>query len=140
MKRATVYERRGELFFHSLSKTTAGVWILTSPYLKARSDDDEGIASNTLAVLDASVEGIAHPTKWTGLFDPILKMAGVKSWNTFAKSARCIEAEEHGETISVVPTRNLGVDEGFEPIASGRRVATRDTIAEAVRIAIQESS
>jgi hypothetical protein len=81
--------------------------------LSAGTGNDLGGAVRS--ALDRSRTDIPHPTSWTGLLDPLLELAGVKSWSTFAKSALCAEVEEEGGLASVVPTDNLGASGGFQP-------------------------
>ena len=33
------------------------------------------------------------------------------------KSAKCVEIESDAGRVSFIPTKNLGVDEGFEPLS-----------------------
>ena len=131
MKQATAYKRKAQLFVHSSSRTTAGVWILGEPCIRldeACSDLEFGTAVK--AALDASSSDVPHPRSWAGLLDPLLKLAGVKSWSAFAKTASCVEIEEDGGKVSIIPTKNLGVRDGFQ--AERVRAATthRDALAE----------
>ena len=117
MKCATIYKRKDKLYFHSSSRTTAGVWIATGPFLTLEDREQPSTKGKFLKeVLGASVEEIAHPTSWGNLFEPILKLANVKSWATFAKSADCCHAELEGNKLCFIPQRNLGPKEGYEPI------------------------
>jgi hypothetical protein len=114
MKRATIYKRKGAFFVHASSQTTEEVWILAEPCLKVEDDAGDGALGDAIAAaLRGSRVGVAHPTSWGGLFAPILALAGVKSWGTFAKSAKCAEVEADGAAIRVIPMRTI--DRGFEP-------------------------
>jgi hypothetical protein len=84
-------------------------------------DDHDNLGSAILGALDGSQENVPHPTLWKNLFDPILQLAHVKSWNAFAKSAKCVEIEFGTNCVSFLPTRNLGPRDGFEPLESKRR-------------------
>jgi hypothetical protein len=119
MRCATAYLRQHVFFVHSLSKTTDGVWIFTEPCLGfdgSASDYDLGKA--VADVLDYSKINVRHPTVWTGLFDPVLKLANVRSWSQFVRSATCAELAVEDDQYSIVPTTNLGPNDGFEPRAS----------------------
>jgi hypothetical protein len=117
MKAATVYRRSSALLLHSSSKTTAGLWIATAPFLRVESGSAQAAKGEAaLAVLNASQEGVPHPTNWSGLVAPLLELAGVKSWATFMKGAACLNLEVEGEQLKVIPNRNLGPKEGFEPV------------------------
>jgi hypothetical protein len=120
VKRATIYQRQGSFFVHASSRTTEGVWILDNPCLKVEaqaSDDVLGTAIRT--ALDGSRSGVLHPRVWTSVLDPLLKLAGVRSWGAFAKVAKCVEIEEEGAAVHLVPMREVGLDEGFAPEPAG---------------------
>jgi hypothetical protein len=116
MQRATAYQRGGKIFLHASSKTTAGVWILTKPVFAAEPTNASQLGQYVIDALNGSKEQVPHPTMWKGLFGPVLQLAGVKALNTFIKSAKCVEIELNADYVSFIPTRNLGVDEGFEPL------------------------
>jgi hypothetical protein len=114
VKRATVYRRKSKFLVHASCRTTAGVWILTPPCIALEQDCEDLILGQAVrTALGCSREGVPHPVAWAGLLTPLLDAAGVKSWSTFARSASCAEIEETDATIAIVPTRNLGADEGF---------------------------
>jgi hypothetical protein len=76
------------------------------------------------------------------LIDPLLKLAGVKSGGAFAKGASSVGLEEDSGAISVVPSRNLGVDEGFKPERERRRLVeggSDEALGAVVRQTIQGS-
>lgn len=128
MKRAIVYKRMSKYFVHASSRTTEGVWILTEPWLSADATvNDERLGEIIQAALAGSVSGIPHPTEWSGLLDPLLRLAGVNSWAKFAEAAASAEIETNDGTISILPTKNLGVEGGFEPLPS--RIVTVDSEA-----------
>jgi hypothetical protein len=52
------------------------------------------------------------------LIDPLLNLAQVKSWSAFAKQASRAAIESEGGRLSIVPSRNLGPDEGFRGLES----------------------
>jgi hypothetical protein len=60
--------------------------------------------------------GIPHPTSWNTINDELLHEAGVKSWSTFGKTAKCLNVEFESH-IRISPTRNGGSQEGFVIIA-----------------------
>ena len=116
MKAATAYLRGEKIFLHSSSKTTAGVWVLSMPVVVVEKGNLGDIGRLILDSLNASQDNVPHPKSWTNIFDPVLQLAGIKSWNAFAKSAKCVEIESDGERIFVIPTKNKGADDGFDPI------------------------
>ena len=124
MKAATIYERKGQLYVHSSSKTTAGVWVIDAPVLAADKGNAGEVGRAILECLAASREGVPHPTSFTNLFDPVLDLAGVKSFGTFVKSAKCVEVETSDDsTVILIPTRNEGVDDGFAPLPNKTKAA-----------------
>ena len=140
MKRATAYRRKGHFFVHASSRTTDGVWILTEPCVKLdETCSDEDLGEATRAAISASRAGVPHPRNFAGLLDPLLRQAGVKTWSAFAKTATCAEIEADGGKVSVIPTRNLGVDEGFQPDpdrASSADLDDTDSLGAGVRRAL----
>ena len=123
MQRATAYQRDGKIFLHASSRTTAGVWILSEPICAFEPTSVPLVVKHVIDALNGSKEKVPHPKTWKGLFDPVLQLAGVKALNTFMKSAKCVEIEFDVDRVSFIPTKNLGVDEGFEPLG----IKTRKT-------------
>lgn len=115
MQSAKAYLRNGNWLFHSDCKSTAGVWIASSPFL-CSDDCPLTLGSCVTQTLNSSTEGVPHPTQWNNLFRPILELAGEKSWNTFVKGAVLIGIESEGNKITLTPHRTLGPKEGFDPI------------------------
>lgn len=130
MQRAVVYQRKSMFYVHASSRTVDGVWIFAEPCLSAdKFIDDERIGAMVQTALEGSLSSVPHPTEWQKLLRPLLTEAKVKSWNTFAESATCVEIERDGDQITVVPMRNLGVAGGFEPDST--RSQTVDSMATA---------
>lgn len=127
MRRATVYRRGGKYLVHASSRTTEGAWIVWDPTLAMSEDEEAGeLGRNIVAALDGSCSGVPHPRDWKAVLSPLLALGGVKSWATFCKSAACVEVEEEGGRVALVPTRNLGSDDGFEPDLTNQLITTRD--------------
>lgn len=123
MKAATIYERKGKLYVHSLSKTITGVWVINDPVLAVDQEEFGEVGRSIRACLAASREGIAHPKVFANLFNSVLDIAGVKSFSTFLKSAKCVEVEaSDGAVVTLIPTRNEGIDDGFTPLSSRAEV------------------
>ncbi|MBB3981764.1 hypothetical protein GGR44_001423 [Sphingobium fontiphilum] len=124
MKAATIYERKGKLYVHSSSKTTAGVWVINPPVLAVEKEDKGEVGRAVRECLAASREGVPHPRSFTNLFDPVLDLAGVKSFGTFVNSAKCVEVETTDDAaVTLIPTRNEGVDDGFAPLPNKMEAA-----------------
>lgn len=130
MKRVVAYQRKTQVIVFAQSQTTAGVWIMDGAAYAADISDVGQIGALIDQALEVSKIDVPHPTSWKGLFDPVLKLAGVKSWSTFVKSARCVEVELDEDGIWLVPTRNLGAEGGFDRIERHACPATRsDAVA-----------
>ncbi|HEY8210752.1 MAG TPA: hypothetical protein VIG99_24880 [Myxococcaceae bacterium] len=141
MRRATVYRRKKQFLVHASSRTTDGAWILWPPCLAVpEGSHGQELGQSIRAALDASRMNVPHPQIWKGLLDPLLALAGVKAWSTFSKDASCVEVEDDGSRITLIPTRNLGPDEGFqadhsrqivpEPGAAALGAAVRELLPE----------
>jgi hypothetical protein len=120
MRAATIYERDGKVYVHSSSKTTVGLWVMNVPVFSASTDNVAEIGRSIRECLAASREGIPHPKSFpTNLFDPVLDLAGVESYATFVQSTKCVEIEsEDDRTVTFVPTRNEGPEEGFAELTN----------------------
>lgn len=124
MKCATIYKRKDHLYFHPSARTEMGVWIAIPPF-QALEGHASPLQKGELLrqMLHESWEGVEHPKKWGSLLDPLYRLAGVKTWGTFAKTATCCEVEYEGDNIRFIPHRNLGPKEGFVPIESQVMIA-----------------
>jgi hypothetical protein len=116
MKTATVYKRRNSLLLHSNSQTTSGVWIAAPPFVKLDAHEEPAtIGQAVIKTLEASQASVSHPTKWDRLFEPMLEIAGVKSWAGFIKGASCVEIDLENGRLTISPNKNNGAQEGFTP-------------------------
>jgi hypothetical protein len=117
MMKSTIAYKKGDVYYiHSSSKTTAGVWIATAPFIKIDINSEPSTKGEAvLQSLNASQNAVPHPTNWVGIISPLLELAGVKSWATFMRHAKCLNVEADGERLRLIPNRNLGSKEGFEP-------------------------
>jgi len=66
---------------------------------------DRKLVGQLLAVLAKSRKNVPHPTSWAGLTAPLLKAAGVRSYNAFANSAKCVGASLEGDSVTLLPTK-----------------------------------
>ena len=114
MKRATVYFRKKMYLVSPSSKTTDGVWLLVEPCIAVpEASSNEELERAIRVSLDRSRTDIPHPRIWERRREPLLELAGVKSWSTFSKGASCLDVEDEGYRIVLVPTKNLGSTKGF---------------------------
>lgn len=137
MRLAIANRRKGHYFIQTARQTTDGVWILGTPCVALlETSSDTELERAIQAALDASQIGIPHPCNWDEVPDPLLDLAGVKTWSAFVKGASCLHVEGEGERITLVPTRNLGPKEGFEEDLSRKVVlegGARETLGASVR-------
>jgi hypothetical protein len=115
MKRASAYQRKGYIVLFAVSDTTAGVGIAAAPVLRVEADNVPELGRAVLAVLEGSRSNVPHPSRdgWREVAAPVLKMAGVKSWNTFAKAAKNVDIRFDTNRVSFIPIKNLGPKNGF---------------------------
>jgi hypothetical protein len=139
MKRAAAYKREMKIYFHSDSKTTAGVWIATAPFVALEESDLPPRKGNCLReVLGHSQEGVPHPTRWD-LFDPMLKLAGVKSWSKFVKSTASCSVELEGDQFQFIPYKNLGPSKGYVQIQDRKMVISADASDKELGILLEKA-
>lgn len=113
MKKISTYERGGVLFIRTSSQTTTGIWIDEGPCstLPVHAPAAE-VGQLVIDKLSSSRSCVPHPSSWTRLNDELLQAAGVRSWNTFGKSAKCVNVESV-DCLVFTPTENLGPKHGF---------------------------
>jgi len=109
MRLASAYRLRDRFFFHPNSKTTAGGWLATPPYVSVPLDaGPEALGEAVAEALAASVVGIPHPTSWAGLSKPRLDAAGSRSEAAFGRGARLVQVLLDATTMTVEATHNGG--------------------------------
>ena len=128
-----------------MSKTAAGVWIGTPPFVHI--DDDVSPWELGTAVADAlfaSKSEVPHPTDWKGLLAPLLQVAGVKSWKTFMQGAQCVGIDNEDGRIRVISCRNRGPKKGFEEmldtVVELPSTASMEVLGKAIEEAITRSA
>lgn len=140
---ATVYDRDGRLYVHSSSQTTAGLWIRNDAPVLVPSKENVGeIGRSVRQCLEASRQGVPHPTVWTNMFKPVLKAAKVRSYRAFMTSARCLGVSVAEGVVTLTPTRNEGSRGGFAylPDAAKITLGSDETLGAAVLEALEKST
>jgi len=136
MHLATAYRRHNGFYVHSNAQTTSGVWVASRPFTKIPSDAGAEILGQVVEeALQASQTGIEHPNDWDAVEYPLPELAGVKSWSTFMKNARCASIKEVDGIVELTPSRNLGPERGYEPFEDAAivvRTGDRERIATAL--------
>jgi hypothetical protein len=142
VKAATIYERRGQLYIHSSSRTTVGVWVINPPVLSTSKGNLGEIGQSIRESFAASYEGVPHPKIWKGLFDPVLDLAGVKSSKEFQEAAKCVEVRTaDGKSVEFFPSRNEYPGRGFTPLSNTLEVTvdSDEALGSAALLALEMS-
>lgn len=143
LKSVTAYERNDTLFIFGQSKTIMGLWIEERPTLVVQKNDVTEIRRAVLNCLHLSKDGVPHPQQedWPQLNKEFAESLGVRSFSTFAKTAKCINISQDGDIINIVPTQNGGTKFGFTPIEDKARILREadDGLGAAVISALDDS-
>lgn len=135
---ATVYWRAGQCYLHSQSLTTDGLWVAHAPFLTVGGEDVVGLGCAIQECLSASGDAGNRPKSIERLLQPMLQLAGVKSYMRFAKSSRCVGVTTtDNNSVSLSPTRNGGSREGFCHLS--HKTLTVGNTAEALGMAAVEA-
>jgi hypothetical protein len=114
MQSASVYKRKDGWYLHADSRSN-GAWVATPPFLKLPLDAPlESLGEAVKTAIDASRGDVPFPTDWEPVFQPVLDLAGVKSWTTFARGAKYMGAMLKNSIFTFLPYRQ---DRGnFSPL------------------------
>jgi hypothetical protein len=115
-KSVSIYERAGTVYVIASHKTQAGFWVDDDEVTPLVAPQPADLGNAVQAALARSREGVPNPPPSADLSVPLLAAAGVASWNTFAKAAKHVDVLLNGNTIKVMPYKNLGGKDGFDPM------------------------
>ena len=115
-KLAVIYRRKGALFIAASHKTQAGFWVEDTETSVVESDDEGGVQRAVAEALARSQEGIPTPARDDDLVGSLLSAAGVSSWSTFSKLAKCVDVHLGDGKLEITPYRNRGGSDGFVPM------------------------
>lgn len=106
MKASEVFFRGDSVFVCTMAKTVPGFLIRASgPMFKFKRDDDPSLwADAVLKTLNAFREGVPMTEAPRTVGKELLDLAGVKSWNTFARNALHLSIAFDGREVEVIPT------------------------------------
>jgi|ERR1700722_1296997 hypothetical protein len=107
VKMASAYLRNGKVFLRPVSRTTQGSWRASDPVLLA-SESDKDLGSKVLDVLSRSMQGVPERAPEKEHDDPILKAAGLRSFNAFSDFAKCVSISMDDDEVTLTPTKNGG--------------------------------
>lgn len=108
-KGAGAYHRNHCYLFCSMCMTTKGFWIFSEPCLKLPQDAaSKDLGDAILDVLNASKSDVPVPDRVDSLFEPLGKLAGVRTWRKFMTNSRYIVLEKTQLLYSFTPSENRG--------------------------------
>jgi hypothetical protein len=137
MKYASAYLRNGRVFLNPVSETTKGLLMTWDPLLMS-DEDDPDLGRKVLWVLSQSAVNVPHPDSLMGRSNAMAKAAGVRSYEAFANSAKCVGIAQDDNEVILTPTRNGGRGKRFLQLKTKMRCRPDDTdVAQALRQAFE---
>jgi hypothetical protein len=115
-KTAICYIRQARVLLHASSKTAAGFYTATPPWLAMDLADVVALDAGIEAALAGSKAKVPTPARDANPLVELYQLASVKTWAGFALNARSVHIERSGEVLTFRPMRNLGPRNGFQPI------------------------
>jgi hypothetical protein len=113
VKLAAAYLRSGKIFLHPESRTIKGFWITSEPIL-VTNENDQGLGEKLLQILAKSIQNVPDPEvrgtasrSWNGA-QALIQAAGVRSYEAFADSAKCVGILFDDKEVVFTPTLNGG--------------------------------
>ena len=116
-KSAAAYLRNGRIYLHPDSRTIKGFWIACEPIL-VTSENDKNLGERVLQILAKSTENVPDPESlatsdsWNSI-KALIKAAGVRSYEAFADSAKCVGILLDDKEVVFTPTLNGGYRRRF---------------------------
>ena len=130
MKSASIYLKDGVIRIIPHAKTTEGLTKNVGPvFFLQETDPSTVIGQKTLEALALFGKVIPHPKnqeEWKASESEWCQAMKIKSWRTFAKNAKVLGIEMDGDSISIIPTRNMLPKRGFEWLQHKSRTSTAD--------------
>lgn len=133
---AVAYRVWEKLIVGSLARTSMGVDLEVDPRSSTMTTPDADVALALGEALAGSGEVVPHPTQdqWKGKFLPFFQAAGVRSLKAFMADATNVEIKRSDGQLELMPYRNLGPKDGFEPISSDKVVLPAEDLIGAVTV------
>jgi len=116
-KMASAYLRTGKIYLYPYSRTIKGFWIACEPIL-VTSESDETLGEQVLQTLAKSTENVPDPESLTASDSwnstkALVRAAGVRSYEAFADSAKCVGIRLDVADVIFTPTLNGGYRRRF---------------------------
>lgn len=113
MKSAGAYKKESKILIQAYSETIDGIDELNGPIFVCNENDlPSKIGQNILDALNESRKGVPNPDpslwKEEEKNDPILKAAGVKTWNAMMKSSKKTTVILDRGQINLIPKKFSG--------------------------------
>jgi hypothetical protein len=96
-------------------------------------------STSIVQAIQASQQNIPHPLRFEGLFDPVLRLAGVKSWATFMKGTASVDVDDDGQWLTFEPSKNQGPRAGYTPLSDRKFRLPRDATSEEIGQAVEKA-
>jgi hypothetical protein len=116
-KSAGAYLRNGKIYLHPDSQTIKGFWIACEPII-VTGEDDKKLGAHVLQALAKSTQNIPDPAllatsdSWD-VIKALVKAGGVRSYEVFAESAKCVGILLDDKEVVFTPTLNGGYRRRF---------------------------
>lgn len=144
MRTIVVSRFRGRIFVQSYAISTAGVCIATE-FIETMPSD---ISPNELAVsarrmFSHSISGVPHPTDFKKVAEPLLKVAGVKSWATFGNNSDSCSVSEIDGSYEIIPERKFKRQGAKTGVVESKRILNNpldDELGQAIQTALKVSA
>lgn len=122
---AVAYFTNGRIIVAPVSRTLSGDTIATAPKWFGKSAKKAVVAQAITEALTASHDGVPDPApdQRKRQFIPFQDAAAVKNFKSFMRDAKRVDIDRTGDTVSLTPSDNLGVNNGFEPRPGDTRTA-----------------
>jgi hypothetical protein len=127
IKRACVYQRNNKFYVSAEDQNNAGFWTINPEVTVVDVHDPDQLHVEVNLALKRSRSNIPIPSRDEKLLANLFKAAKTSSYSAFAKVAKCVDVELQGQTISIMPYRNLGTRKGFEPIVESLLTLPEDS-------------
>ena len=122
-KYANAYQPKGKIFIRGYAKTTDGLSVSDGPVFTADVGEFIQLGEHILGVLKIAGEIIPHPTqeqwKEREKSSPLLKEAGIKTWNALMKTSKSVGIEFSNDKVILTPDRfggTSGPNKGYHPL------------------------
>lgn len=106
MKMATAFKIKNKIFIQSLSRTTAGIWVLLGTVYVFEDTEEEQAKYSVLSALGNSNYDAPHPDQdgWQSILKPMLGATGQKSWKNLINKSKAVSIIAEGNSVKLTPS------------------------------------